>query len=70
MDVETIEFCWNILQQYIKDKGHAVDHLVNELLDSTIADEDIAKLKRIDAYFKSALDEYNDDFGADEDWEE
>jgi hypothetical protein len=44
--------------------------LVNELLDSAIADEDIAKLKRIDAYFKSALDEYNDDFGTDEDWEE
>ena len=70
MDVETIEFCWEILQQYIKDKGHAVDHLVNELLDSNIADEDVAKLRRIDSYFKAALADIEDDFALDDDWEE
>jgi hypothetical protein len=70
MDVDTIEFCWTILQQYVKDKSHAVDHLVNELLDSNIADEDITKLRSIDNYFKASLNEFNDDFGLDEDWEE
>ena len=70
MDVDTIEFCWTILQQYVKDKSHAVDHLVNELLDSNIADEDITKLKSIDSYFNTSLNEFNDNFGLDEDWEE
>jgi hypothetical protein len=70
MDVDTIEFCWTILQQYVKDKSHAVDHLVNELLDSNIADEDITKLRSIDNYFKASLNEFNDNFGLDEDWEE
>jgi hypothetical protein len=70
MDVDTIEFCWTILQQYVKDKSHAVDHLVNELLDSNIADEDITKLRSIDNYFKASLNEFNDNFGLDEDWDE
>jgi hypothetical protein len=70
MDVDTIEFCWTILQQYVKDKSHAVDHLVSELLDSNIADEDITKLRSIDNYFKASLNEFNDNFGLDEDWEE
>ena len=70
MDVDTIEFCWTILQQYVKDKSHAVDHLVNELLDSNIADEDITKLRSIDNYYKASLNEVNDNFGLDEDWEE
>ena len=70
MDVDTIEFCWTILQQYVKDKSHAVDHLVNELLDSNIADEDITKLRSIDNYFKASLNEFSDNFGLDEDWEE
>lgn len=70
MDLETIEVCWSILQQYIKnsDRGHAVSHLVGELLDSGLRDEDLKKLAALDNHFSNAVDEHAD--VDDDDWYE
>ena len=72
MDVDTIEICWEILQQYVKssDRSHAISHLVGELLDSGLRDEDLKKLKQIDQYFSNAAAEHEDFDLDDEDmWE-
>ena len=53
MDLDTIEVCWNILEQYVKktDQQHAVSHLVAELMDSGFPDEDIKQLANISELF-------------------
>ena len=71
MDKDTIEFCWGILEQYIKtgDKQSAVDHLVADLVDSDINDDDLEMLSTVDVYFKNAINEYAADYDTDEDFE-
>lgn len=73
MDLDTIEVCWNILQQYIKnsDRSHAVSHLVGELLDSGLRDEDLKQLAQLDHHFSNAVSEHDDIDIDDEDdmWE-
>lgn len=72
MDVDTINLCWSIFQRYIKnsDQSHAVSHLVTELLDAGMQDEDIHDLANIDSFFAEAVkdnsEEY-DEYEADED---
>lgn len=70
MDLETIEVCWSILQQYIKnsDRSHAVSHLVGELFDSGLRDEDLKKLAALDVHFSNAVNEHAD--ADDDDWYE
>ena len=73
MDIETIEVCWTIMQQYIKksDRQHAVSHLVTELLDSGLRDEDVKKLAQVDEAFSSAIDEQElDDIDSDWDYDD
>jgi len=76
MDVDTINLCWSIFQRYIKssDQSHAVSHLVTELLDAGMRDEDIHDLANIDRFFIEAVkdnseeyDEYDDD--EDDGWD-
>jgi len=64
MDVDTINLCWSIFQRYIKssDQSHAVSHLVTELLDAGMRDEDIADLADIDSNFAEAVKENSDDY--------
>ena len=77
MDIDTVEFCWSILQRYIKstDEANAVGHLVTELIDGGIRDEDLKRLAGIDEVFAAAAAEHqdsveNDYWYADEDhWE-
>ena len=75
MDIDTINLCWSILQRYIKssDQGHAVSHLVTELLDAGVHDEDIDTLAKIDAHFAEAVkdnsEEYDDDYDDDDSWD-
>ena len=72
MDLDTIEVCWSILQQYIKssDRSHAVSHLVGELLDSGLRDEDLRQLSDIDQHFSNAVSEHEDiDLDEDFEWE-
>jgi hypothetical protein len=70
MDVNTIEVCWNILQQYIKpgDRGHAVNHLMTELSEAGIRDEDLGQLADIDSLFSDAVEELTDH--DDNEWDE
>lgn len=69
MNIDNIELCWNVFLQYIKptDRSNAVNHLVNELIDLGIGDEEIKELKNIDQYFYDAVDEY-DIIDDDDDW--
>lgn len=68
MDLDTIEVCWNILEQYVKktDQQHAVSHLVAELMDSGFPDEDIKQLANISELFANAINEH--DIGEDEEY--
>lgn len=68
MDLDTIEVCWNILEQYVKksDQQHAVSHLVAELMDAGFPDEDIKQLANISELFANALSEH--DIGEDDDY--
>lgn len=70
MDLDTIEVCWTILQQYVKksDQQHAVSHLVSELLDAGLRDEDIRKLADLDDAFANVLEEYELE-DIDDDWD-
>lgn len=75
MDIDTINLCWSILQRYIKssDQSHAVSHLVTELLDAGMRDEDIIELANIDSNFAEAVkdnsDEYEDYDDIDDSWD-
>jgi hypothetical protein len=62
MDINTVEFCWSIVQRYIKssDEINAVSHLVTELIDSGIRDEDLERLAAIDETFAEAVKEHKD----------
>ena len=62
MDINTVEICWSILQRYIKsaDEAHAVGHLVTEIIDSGIRDEDLKRLAAIDEVFADAVSEHKD----------
>lgn len=62
MDINTVEMCWSILQRYIKssDEAHAVDHLVAEIIDAGISDEDLKRLAAIDDLFSGAVKEHRD----------
>lgn len=68
MDLDTIEVCWNILEQYVKksDQQHAVSHLVAELMDSGFPDEDIKQLANISELFANAINEH--DIGEDDEY--
>lgn len=68
MDLDTIEVCWNILEQYVKktDQQHAVSHLVAELMDSGFPDEDIKQLANISELFANAINEH--DISEDEEY--
>lgn len=68
MDVDTINLCWSILQRYIKssDQSHAVSHLVTELLDAGVHDEDIKDLANIDAHFAEAVRDNSEDYDEDD----
>ena len=63
MDIDTVEICWNIFQRYIKssDRDHAVSHLVTELLDAGLRDEDFKKLADIDSSFAQAVEDNSND---------
>ncbi len=72
MDIDTIEVCWTVLQRYIKssDEPSAASHLVAELLDNGLRDEDYKKLAEIDSSLSAAIQEYqheDDDYWLDED---
>jgi len=71
MDRETIELCWLILKQYIKssDLQNAADHLINEIVDAGIDDEELPKLAAVDVYLRSALLEYVDNEDDEDEWE-
>lgn len=76
MDIDTIEICWNIFQRYVKssDQSHAVSHLVTELLEAGLQDDDLKQLSRIDSNFAQAVeDNSNDDdeywLNDEDDWE-
>jgi len=76
IDVDTVEYCWNILQQYIKknDEAHAAEHLIVELLDGGLADEDVEQLRSLNRLFASIVDD-NVDEGVlemydNDEWEE
>ena len=62
MDINTVEICWSILQRYIKstDEAHAVGHLVAEIIDGGVRDEDLARLAAIDEVFADAVAEHKD----------
>lgn len=62
MDIDTVEICWSILQRYIKssDESHAVSHLVTEIIDAGIRDEDMARLSAVDETFADAVAEHRD----------
>lgn len=61
MDLDTIEVCWNILEQYVKktDQQHAVSHLVAELMDAGFLDENIKQLANISELFANAINEHD-----------
>ncbi len=61
MDIDTVETCWAIFQRYIKssDESHAVGHLVSELIDAGIKDEDLSRLAAIDEIFAEAVKEHS-----------
>ena len=70
MDLDTIRVCWEIFQQYVKksDQQHAVSHLVAELLDTGLRDEDVRKLANLDEAFAHALEEHELE-EIDDDWD-
>ena len=61
--IDTVEVCWTVLQKYIKsaDESSAVSHLVAELLDAGLVDEDVEKLSAVDSIFADAVKEHLDD---------
>ena len=69
MDINTVEICWSILQRYIKssDEANAVSHLVTEIIDAGIKDEDLERLAAIDETFAEAVNEHKDS-NEDEYW--
>jgi hypothetical protein len=71
LDINTVEICWNILQRYIKssDEAHAVSHLVTEIIDAGIKDEELESLAAIDETFADAVAEHKDS-NEDEYWHE
>lgn len=62
VDINTVEFCWSILQRYIKssDEVNAASHLVTEIIDAGLRDEDLERLAAIDEVFSDAVAEHKD----------
>jgi len=71
VDINTVEVCWSILNRYIKssDEHNAVSHLVTEIIDSGIRDEDLKRLSAIDDVFADVVKEHRDS-DEDEYWYE
>jgi len=67
MDSEILVDTWNILSLYIKDKQHAADHWINELIDLGIDDETLEELANSDKYLGIAVDELSSTTGDDDD---
>jgi len=70
MDADSIEVCWSILVQYIKaaDRANAAEHLVVELMEAGIRDEDLVKLRGVDQYLETAIAANEPE--SDDDWDE
>jgi predicted nucleic acid-binding protein len=68
MDSEILVDTWIILSQYIKDKQHAADHWINELIDLGIDDETLEELANADKYLGIAIDELSSN-SEDDDYE-
>lgn len=72
MDTDSIEVCWTILVQYIKasDRANAAEHLVVELMEAGIRDEDLVKLRGVDHYLEAAIAANDPELDDDEDDDE
>lgn len=68
MDSEILVDTWIILSQYIKDKQHAADHWINELIDLGIDDETLEELANADKYLGISIDELSSN-SEDDDYE-
>jgi len=67
MDSEILVDTWNILSLYIKDKQHAADHWINELIDLGIDDETLEELANADKYLNISIDELSSNSEDDDD---
>ena len=67
MDSEILVDTWIILSQYIKDKQHAADHWINELIDLGIDDETLEELANADKYLGISIDELSSNSEDDDD---
>lgn len=69
MDSEILVDTWNILSLYIKDKQHAADHWISELIDLGIDDETLEELANADKYLGISIDELSSTTDDDENFE-
>ena len=55
-DTEVLAETWTVLKEYIKDKQHAADHWIGNLIDTGIDEESILDLTAVDKYLANAAE--------------
>ena len=69
-DTEVLAETWTVLKEYIKEKQHAADHWIGNLIETGVDEESIIDLMAVDKYLANAA-EHNgietDDDEVDED---
>ena len=66
-DTEVLAETWTVLKEYIKDKQHAADHWIGNLIDTGIDEESILDLTAVDKYLANAAEHNGIETDDDED---
>tara|TARA_R110000851_G_scaffold84717_1_gene184404 strand:+ start:268 stop:492 length:225 start_codon:yes stop_codon:yes gene_type:complete len=69
-DTEVLAETWTVLKEYIKDKQHAADHWIGNLIDTGIDEESILDLTAVDKYLANAAEHNGIETDDDEDDED
>ena len=73
MDIELLETFWRTVREYIPAKARqtAADHVMADLIDSGLEEEEAHLLKALDVYMRKAVNEQLPEEDSDDDeWEE
>ena len=54
-DTEVLAETWTVLKEYIKEKQHAADHWVGNLIETGVDEESIIDLVAVDNYLANAV---------------
>ena len=71
MDNEMLILLWETVREYIpaKDRQTAADHVIDNLVDNGLDDEDLKLFNGVDKYMSATVKEFLEDEDEEEDYE-